>query len=536
MTDATNKVIEITLSNEKKAILERVKSLDGRMYVKVDHNGGTGYVLEDLIADDNRAAKSKLTSQGVRIFNAKDWTHIVSTVGHLDGFSQGQLIERPGWSGNCFAQANGHVIRPKRSQRATALFNPYPGSAACSGSYLTWRNQVASPLTGQTLPMIAILAGLAAPLLVFASEDLNFGFEFSGPPATGKSTCQMLMSSVCRDPRIMPSFSATQTAIEALFESHNYSPLVIDEANLWDGSSGDMQTLAFKLANGTEKRTFFRSDTPRYRFIFATSANNPYYESLPQGGNANAALQRLLPMPIDPVSQFGIFDFLPEGFASSGDLANHVTKIIQENYGRPMRRFLNQMTSDIGRDREAFQASVTERVQHFEKAVGVADTSAGQSRASSAFGLLYAAGCYAIRYGVLPSEWRCLNACIAGYNIYLAALPEQEPLLDRLLRVARFPNTLDLRGRELPSLTNAELEQHGAFLRIGTGRRIELLLLDRIKRTYFPDWSQIAKSAEFKEMNLRGQSHATKQRQVRTQEARERFYTFVLPAEPIIGS
>ena len=160
----------------------------------------------------------------------------------------------------------------------------------------------------------------------------------------------------------------------------------------------------------------------------------------------------------------------------------------------------------------------------------MAAASRGRTRASSAFGLLYAAGCFGKLIGVLPTGWNCLAACVAAYRNYQAQLPAHTPLSARLLTIAKRPETLDLRGAELPSLSDDEVERHGAFLTLGVGGRVELLVTDEFRRTCFPDWKGISKTSEFTSVNLRGGSHIGKHRRIRRAHKKERYICFVLPS------
>ena len=109
------------------------------------------------------------------------------------------------------------------------------------------------------------------------------------------------------------------------------------------------------------------------------------------------------------------------------------------------------------------------------------------------------------------------------------------PLVTRLLTIATRPETLDLRSGELPTLSDAQVEQHGAFLIHGVGRRLELLITDSLKRTYFADWRRISQTPEFLGLNLRGGSHIGKHRRIRQSAKKERYICFVLPIS-LVGS
>jgi hypothetical protein len=244
---------------------------------------------------------------------------------------------------------------------------------------------------------------------------------------------------------------------------------------------------------------------------------------------ASAALQRLFPLNVPSDNEFGVFENLPEGFASSGELAEHLEAAIAMQFGTPMRRLLQRLVDERAMDTEGLREKIHKSIKKFEKAVGVTETKRGKSRASSAFGLLFAAGVFAKANGILPKSWRCLAACLAGYRNYQTQLPEQTPLITRLLTIANRPQTLDLRNGKLPSLSDAEVEQHGAFLRVGVRGRLELLISEDLRQEFFSDWSTLQHTPEFKAMNRRDPDHLSKQRQIRKGRKKERFLLFILP-------
>jgi hypothetical protein len=172
---------------------------------------------------------------------------------------------------------------------------------------------------------------------------------------------------------------------------------------------------------------------------------------------------------------------------------------------------------------------VRAKIRKFEEAVGVAATQRGRSRASAQFGLLYAAGCFARHHGILPRGWDCLAACIAVYRNYQAQLPSHTPLLARLLTIAQRQETLDLRSGELSSLSDAEVSRHGAFLHLGVGDRVELLITDETRRSHFSDWSSLSQTPEFDSVVIRASGRRRVHRQIRCEPERERLFCFVLP-------
>lgn len=75
------------------------------------------------------------------------------------------------------------------------------------------------------------------------------------------------------------------------------------------------------------------------------------------------------------------------------------------------------------------------------------------------------------------------------------------------------------------------MASHGAFIKFGKSKRVELLLTEGIKREFFRDWSQLKMTKDFTDLNLSAKDHHGQQRQVRLSKKKERFICFVLPPE-----
>ncbi len=511
----------------KPAQIAGVTSLGGSKYYKITYDGHSAFVQPKNFVDNT--ARPTLSDRGVLITSAADWRKITEGIESIRDFPKRPLVDEPGWLGGYFADASGKVYTPEGSPKGTALFQPNRQSGGTKGSLKAWQQQVASPLTGQNLLMIAVFIAFAAPLLRLTGETHNPGFEFSGPPETGKTTTLRLMASIAGPPHAIPNFNSTIAGLESMFPEHRDLPFPVDEANLADRKRL-LIDFAFRMANGTAKVTAYQEDRAQVRFIFATTANRPFFEALKaiDTDTANAALQRLMPLRIAD-GAFGVFDFVPDGFTTSGEFAAYLEETINRQYGTPMRSFLRELVNAHAQDPKGFQAKLRKLIGRFAKKVGVAATSRGKTRATTTFGLLYAAGVLAKRWDILPKKWQCMSACVAGYRNYQAQLPAQTPLLTRLATIAARSQTMDLREGDRPSLTDEQIEEAGAFLITGVGGRVELLITHDLRSEYFPDWLKLQNTTEFQALNLRDREHATKQRQVRTERKKERFFCFKLP-------
>lgn len=529
-----SKTIKLDLDSGKEATISGATSLTGTQHFKISYDGAAAYIPRTEFVE-NGGIRTMLMQNGVIITSASDWRAIIEGIEKIRSFPKLPLIEEPGWTREYFCNANGKVFSPKGARRGKALFESAHPIATSKGTLKDWRQQVALPLTGQTILMFVVMAALAAPLLRFSRETHNAGFEFSGPPATGKTTALRLMASVAGSPNAIPTFNSTLAGFEAMFKEHQDMPFPVDEANLADGTKKHLQNFAFRMANGTAKVTAYKNDRAQSRFIFATTANRPFHEALQDAGDdiAGAALERLLPIRI-PKSDIGVFDFVPKRFASSGDFAGYLEDAIHECHGTPMGAFLRKLVDMRAKQGEGEIREKLERsIQQFAQRAGVATSSRGKTRATTAFGLVFAAGQMARNWGILPKKWKCGPACMAAYRNYQQQMPDQTPILARLVTITESEGTIDLRERARDDLTDEQIEDAGAFLIIGKGGAVELLLRDQTFDQFFPDYRRIQDDPEFKKLNQRDGEHRTRQRCIRKGYTKERFFCFRLPQEVV---
>ena len=529
-----SKQTTFTMPSGRKAKVVGVKTLDGTQYVYIKYDQNSAYVPYAMFVGEKADARNILKQQGVLVIQDRDWSAVIEAVDQISKFKQRPLIEKTGYTGLYFAFRDGTVVGPSNAPAAIAIF-PKMDAASCKlGTLDEWKTKIAIPIVGQHLLMVAVLAGFASALVPFSGEKQNFGLELSGPPEMGKTTWLLLFASVAGRPTGIPTFHATRTGQEDMFGEFRDMPFPVDEANLADSSDKQfVKDFAFRFANGVPKISRNQPDRARYRFIFATTANEPIREALGKlnGDTSGAALQRLMPLRIDPGRPEGVFSFVPEDYSNPGAFATYLNDTIELHYGTPMRAFLQALVAARAVDPEKFVTEIRKRIAAFETRAGVASATRGKTRATTAFGLLYAAGSFAKSKAILPETWDCMAACLAAYRNYQTCLPDQTPLQTRLLTIAQSTHTLDLRDGSIPKLSDQQMASHGAFIKFGKSKRVELLLTEGIKRKCFGDWFQLKLTKDFSELNLSAKDHDGQQRQVRLGKKKERFICFVLPPE-----
>ncbi|MXP29818.1 DUF927 domain-containing protein [Porphyrobacter algicida] len=532
-----NAPIELDLSTGQSVTVEGVAALSGTQYVRFTSNEKAFEIPRLSFVGEKLNVRKLLAEKGIVIIASDDWNALLDVVNKTTQFRQEPLIEKPGWTEPYYALPTGIVLRPKGAPKGTAVFTGRDRKAARSGSPLKWRKAIPEVLTGQSLPMVAIMAGFAAPLQRFAETNLNGGIECYGPGNTGKTTLLTLMASISGDPADMPTFHATDFGHEQAFAEFEDRILPIDEGSMRaDRSPQSTKTFNFRMAHGTPKVSAIQPSRRQHSFIYALSSNSPFADDLAQldHDTAEAAMQRLISLEVNG-PPLGVLDFIPDGFASTADVMQHLNRSARQQFGTAFPKFIAHIVDLRAADDYAFRQRIRDGIATFEQRLGMAGSTAEKSRISSAFGLLYVAGIIAQEANVLPEEWDCMSACVAAFQNYLLQRPALMPLQARLKLVAGLHQTLDLRNRTAPNLTKKRFEAHGAFLKSGVKGRTELLLTDAIQKRYFPDFRKLAKSGRYTDLIIRDKDRLTTQRQVRkgARYKKERFYCFVLPPEVV---
>ena len=515
-------------------------TLAGTKFVSVTRGDNTAWVPHAAFAIETpREIKSKLASQGV-ILIGSDWGAVINQVQALQSFPLRDLIERPGWTGSYFTMADCSVIGPGRRRKPRALFAGHGFFCSTQGTLETWKAGVAAPLIGQNLLSFLLMAAFAAPLLALTQRQGNFGFELVGKGGCGKSTALYVMASACgpavdaSGDNYWMSFNMTMAGMEKQLQRYNHLLTLFDEANLTVGSRsaqaiGDFRERVFRLSDGKTKSTAYSPTQHTVRTIYVTTANEPLAQLLAGGDDRTnaAAADRLMTLMLDDDRPHGTFDFIPTEFADATEFASHLKSVIADHYGVPLRQFLDKVAKARASDERALRADIRAHEMKFVRKVGVDTNDGSATRVAEAFGLVYAAGKLAVRFGVLPPNFKCMAAARYCYAMYAAH--SRVPLLAELLSdLAASDNVIKLKAKKLPKVSDARFRTKAAFKRKGKGGRIELMVSAAALKAMRSDAASVVKRAKDAGVLIHEHDRDTMHRKVRRGKGRERVYVFVI--------
>ncbi len=511
-------------------------------WVSVGYKRHTELIRYAAFATDKGAIWSDLASKNLVIVNTATKAQLIDKVVALINFPHRVIFSRPGWCEGQFANASGEVFAPAGVRKGAVAFAPLTLKCSRRGKHRQWLDEVATPLVGHPIACFFIMAAFAAPMLALSGRADNIGFELAGEGGKGKTTVQRFMASVVgpameKDRGYITTFNMTSAALERSMQWHADMPLIIDEANLFGSGEGGradrrkMQDFSFQMSSGTTKGRFDAPLQEGFRFVFMTSANEPFHELL--GGThcdvANAATDRLITITVPP-GDAGVFGKLPKGYGSYREFTLALETAMSQQYGTAMPKFLEEVVKARHIDEVKLRALIRRGIDRFKAKAGINGNNGSDVRVAEAFGLVYAAGLFAKRHGVLPDAFKCLRAALHCYANFRNAVPIRQPLAQRLIAIANRPETIRIDRNNLPKLSDRKVTKAGAFVRTIKGETL-LLLTTTFGKTMFPDWNSLKGTADF--VNLNRASESGRGRgyhcRIRSNKKSDWFYCFKLP-------
>jgi uncharacterized protein (DUF927 family) len=369
---------------------------DGRPHVR--------HVPNAALHGEPAALCASLEDEGLHIARARQR----DCVGYLSAAPvrrRVRLVSRTVWheiEGHRVFVLPGETIGPAGGERVildAAAHGPYEAR----GTVTDWREGVARLASGHVLPVLAISAALAGPLLDLAGIE-GGGLHFGGQSSKGKTTLLQLAASAYGrgdGGGYVRSWRATANGLEGAAASATDTALILDEVGQVDAR--DMGAALYSLANGTGKARAARDGGLRepktWRVLAISSGEVPVDGKLSEdrGRKTRAGqLVRLLDIPAQRA--YGAFDHSgPSGNAA--DLAKTFKLAATSSYGTAGPEFVRRLINEpvTGDEVRAFIAS-------FVKAHVPMGADGQIDRAAHRLGLIAAVGEFATEFGL--TSWR----------------------------------------------------------------------------------------------------------------------------------
>jgi AcrR family transcriptional regulator len=303
----------------------------------------------------------------------------------------------------------------------------------------------------------------AGPLLQLVGQREGAIFYLAGQTTTGKTLTELAgLSAIERANRkLLLTHDASDRGIEEDCAVHNDLLQIIDEISRMIGSQAECREKVRRLAHkitgggGTRRSAKARQDPDladlSWRLTCLWSGEYSLGAEFLGRERARGELVRLIEIPV-PKPENGIFDRLSSVQIPRTELVNGAELTIKENFGHPIRAFVEQLVSNP----EAHTRRATELIDKFLQKVG-AGSDPWARRFASKFAVVYAAARLAAELKIAPwppgHPFKCVERLYKAARAQ-AITPEEAltALLHQLANNAssatRFPKVE--RGDSLP--------------------------------------------------------------------------------------
>jgi uncharacterized protein (DUF927 family) len=335
--------------------------------------------------------REELAGAGVEIAtDANARRHLLRYVAETTPPEFARCATRCGWHGDRYLTAAGTI-----GEGAERLIYQHGGGEAAkwaqAGTFEGWRSQVCAPLAGNSRPVAAVSAALAAACLGLIEAESG-GLHWRGSSSAGKTTLLRLAASTVGHPvEFLKSWRATANSLEGVAAAASDAPLLLDEIGQLEAR--EAAGTAYMLANGAGKsratRTGGLRPAARWRVLFQSTGEVPLSALVAEaGGRTRAGHEvRLIDIPAEAGAGWGIFERLPEATAP-GAFADALRAAALEHHGHAAPEFIRRLVADLDSARKFLRLKVDRLAAEL-----AGDDVAGQvRRVAQRFALIAAAG------------------------------------------------------------------------------------------------------------------------------------------------
>jgi putative DNA primase/helicase len=376
----------------------RWKDRDGRIH--------TRHVTDAALQGEPASLCAMLADEGLSI-NRTQQQPFLTYLSGCNVKGRVTIVRRTGWHDIRNRQVfvlPSETIGPTGSERVI-LDASAAGPYEARGTLKDWQDGIGKLSSGHALPVLAISAAFAGPLLKLAGQE-GGGVHIFGASSKGKTTIIQAAASAWgrgATPGYVRSWRATANGLEGVAASASDTVLILDELNVVDAR--DAASSFYGLANGSGKARAARDGSLRepktWRVLILSTGEVPTGTKLAEdrGRKARAGqLVRMLDIPADRNFGFGAFDHGGQD-GDAGALAKVFKHAAISAYGTAGPEFVRRIVAE-GADE--ISDSVRDMVAAFIETAAPAGSDGQIDRAAQRLGLIAAAGELATSLGVTP--------------------------------------------------------------------------------------------------------------------------------------
>ena len=407
----------------------------GQKWLMFGRGDDSGWVrIEDIVGGGN-GAHVHLAQQGLITTARRSATKLAELVEQFTDFKQADVASRQGWVGDSFALGDGTLFSPEgTSPEIVNIVQRQEKHCVAGSTEEFW--QLFGPLVAkQNLLLFGICTAFLAPLLnLLATSTMSIKnpiFDWCGASSQGKSTCAILLpgaiwGSQDRDTGFSETWKMTTGGLESHRRDHNGCFLGIDEANLAGKTAAQraefIDFAVFAIADGGVKVSQTMTDPRESSRLVCVSTSNDKLQTLGSKDRADAIAVRCYVLELSEDREFGVLDFLPDGYTASADVIDAIKAGATKDYGAPIRTFLQKLVDANAANKAVVIKYLQARFDYFLEQVNVDKADQLLYRRVKPFALVYAAGMLARHYGAMPSDSKIgglFKACKTAWTIHL---------------------------------------------------------------------------------------------------------------------
>lgn len=493
------------------------RAASGQRYIRVETDQGSATLRLEQFSLANSRLAADLSAEGLQVFTKKQLEEIIGEVQYVTDFQDNRVGEHPGWNGKLFVLHDGTAIGSDAP--ALIMFSPKPESTRQRGTLAEWQTEVVMLVRNQPLIASAIMAAFLPPVLTLMPQAANATIEIVGPSGTGKSIAQMIAASVMGPVSRMASMRDVLANPDAARREGRDHLLIVDHVH-----PVVITTAKTKKADLFVSTAFDLVKSPGGR-VTLLSGRWPLAEACDMEPEGNILTLRA------NGDGMGVFSVLPPDAENAAAFAAKLVSAVRNNYGHAFPAFIARLHADRIDDTAKVRARLAKYHDDFLRRAGVTATEGTERQAANIFASLYAAGCLARYYRVLPRQFPCKRLALAALDHYRRAQAAQVPFTDRLEALIAGGQMVALSSEANPALQAQAAREALGTVAVRATSRLVRIAPENIAKA-FPDWSRIKGSPEVRAVLKMDGKSSTVWGKVAPGMERIRLYQFELPVHP----
>ncbi len=306
-----------------------------------------------------------------------------------------------------------------------------------AGDLAQWWQQIGEACLHSRLVLVSVGVALAAPCLVPLNAE-SFIMNSVGGSGIGKTGSAQIAQSAFRfaSRGALSTWDKTATGAEDEARQYRHQLVLLDELSRAGSGATALSKLsdfAFRVTGSATRRRADAHGSQRASnalYLSNSEVSIAHLARLAGSQRLPGEAVRIFDVPIEPGAAGGVFDTLPDGFATSTQYVEHLAHACGVTYGAPAAHFLTQLTSNV----DAATGKLKRWYEKFKNELAPKSTGTG-TRLVQHFAVIYAALRLAQEFGTLnvskkQSTEAVLTMCSAALNVLKGDERSEEALLD----------------------------------------------------------------------------------------------------------